>query len=217
MTESKNPVRLGDIRTAGLGDEYENISEAYMLKVDVIGAFSVNLGLINDDMETARDKAYDLIKYFKELHSEIEFEYDERIGFRWYSSQNKKKFGEICISVIGIGDMNSGQFFLTEHCKLSLFPNVEHNKLNDLPKECLINTPYPKITRYLASQSSQYPLVETTLNHSNICKEAAYEYAKGLMIQNNDFVRMTCFENNGNKIAYEERFSATMDKRIEYN
>ena len=189
MHYKKRGVNIGEKYGEELSDEYEGVDMSFLVKVDVINAFSVNMHLEND-MSIAKNKVCNLIKYFKELHSEIEFEYD-KCGFRWYSSQYKEKFGEICISIEIIGEFNRKyDTYLTELCELPLFPNAKHNELLDLPKECPKETPYPKITKYLAHKSKK-PLAKTTLQHTNVSRSAAYEYAKRLMVKNNEFVRLS--------------------------
>lgn len=190
MHYKKRGISIGEKYGEELSDEYEGVDMSFLVKVDVINAFSVNMHIEND-MSIAKNKVRNLIKYFKELHSEIDFEYDKR-GFRWYSSQYyKEKFGEICISIEIIGEFN-GKYntYLTELCELPLFPNAKHSELLDLPKECPKETPYPKITKYLAHKSKK-PLAKTTLQHTNVSRDAAYEYAKRLMVKDNEFVRVS--------------------------
>ena len=207
MHYKKRGISIGEKYGEELSDEYEGVDMSFLVKVDVINAFSVNMYL-GKDMSVAKNKVRNLIKYFKELHSEIEFEYDKR-GFRWYSSQYKEKFGEICISIEIIGEFDAKyETYLTELCELPLFPNAKHSELLDLPKECPKETPYPKITKYLAHKS-QKPLAKTTLQHTNVSREAAYEYAKRLMVKNNEFVRISYLikmDFNGKSIYRDEWF-----------
>ena len=168
-------------------------SPVYLILVDIKGLFSVNMYL-TDNIEYAQNKVNNLIKKFQQLDCNCKF---IKRNLQWRSAK-KLSVGEIIVSIKKVGCFPSYQKFgnmvFTEYGKCLYPDDSDDIGFDPFLRKCDKETPYPKITAFLA-RISLPPLAQTSHHHTNIHTEAAREYAKQIYLYGGDFVRIIGFVN----------------------